>query len=258
VANQGPVVGALSISPSNGTVTQGYNAIIVANNVTDLSGTVSSVQYYLESNGQAGLQTGVGGDTLAQTITPSTNGYVAYLNTSTLSLGAQTYYVNATDNNGATSAALTANFTVIPAATALTASATSGTTAHITWAGATPDTNEYILERSANGGAYTEITDPATTDTSYDDSGLTPGTTYTYRFKSLGNNGTSTYVTSLGMSTWKLGDANGDGKVDFSDFLIVQNSYNKPGGWLQGDFDGNGMVDFNDFMILQNALSAQQ
>ncbi|MDB5327202.1 MAG: exsH 1 [Phycisphaerales bacterium] len=48
------------------------------------------------------------------------------------------------------------------------------------------------------------------------------------------------------------GDFNADGKIDFNDFLVLQNHFNLPGTYSDGDADGNGLVDFNDFLILQN------
>ncbi|MDP9174848.1 MAG: hypothetical protein M3O30_13435 [Planctomycetota bacterium] len=49
------------------------------------------------------------------------------------------------------------------------------------------------------------------------------------------------------------GDANLDGKVDFSDFVILSNHY---GGtftnWDQGNFNYDSTVDFSDFVILSN------
>ena len=46
------------------------------------------------------------------------------------------------------------------------------------------------------------------------------------------------------------GDANLDGKVDFSDLLALARSYGQYGGWIQGEFDGDGKVDFKDLLIL--------
>ncbi len=46
------------------------------------------------------------------------------------------------------------------------------------------------------------------------------------------------------------GDANGDGVVDFSDFLVLSRHFNQevePN--TSGDLDGSGIVDFSDFLI---------
>jgi MYXO-CTERM domain-containing protein len=49
------------------------------------------------------------------------------------------------------------------------------------------------------------------------------------------------------------GDTNLDGTVNFNDFSILQNNYNKTGqDWSDGDFNHDGTVNFNDFSMLQN------
>ena len=48
------------------------------------------------------------------------------------------------------------------------------------------------------------------------------------------------------------GDADGNGVVDFADFLTVSGGFGAVGDWLAGDFDGNGQVEFADFLILSN------
>lgn len=47
------------------------------------------------------------------------------------------------------------------------------------------------------------------------------------------------------------GDINGDNKVDFSDYLILQAQYKKSGINLSADLNGDGHVDFADYLILQ-------
>ena len=46
------------------------------------------------------------------------------------------------------------------------------------------------------------------------------------------------------------GDADLDGKVAFSDFLILSDGFGKTGDWTSGDFDFNGEVLFADFLLL--------
>ena len=50
-----------------------------------------------------------------------------------------------------------------------------------------------------------------------------------------------------------LGDVDGDGDVDFNDFLDMQDNYGAPNGATQamGDLDRDGDVDIFDFMIIQ-------
>ena len=50
---------------------------------------------------------------------------------------------------------------------------------------------------------------------------------------------------------WTPGDADKDGKVSFSDLVIVARHYGQINAtWAQGDFDGDGKVDFMDLVIL--------
>lgn len=51
------------------------------------------------------------------------------------------------------------------------------------------------------------------------------------------------------------GDTDLNGKVDFSDFLLLSGNFGKSilgsqGGWSQGDFSCNGTVEFADFLLL--------
>jgi len=47
------------------------------------------------------------------------------------------------------------------------------------------------------------------------------------------------------------GDADMDGQVSFSDFLILSANFGMSNAdQKDGDFDGNGTVDFDDFLIL--------
>lgn len=51
------------------------------------------------------------------------------------------------------------------------------------------------------------------------------------------------------------GDANLDGKVDFSDFVTLSEHFGQtvgPGGWAMGDFNYDGKVDFADFILLSS------
>jgi len=46
------------------------------------------------------------------------------------------------------------------------------------------------------------------------------------------------------------GDANLDGKVDFSDLLILAQNFGRPGDFTQGNFNGDFLVNFADLLIL--------
>ena len=46
------------------------------------------------------------------------------------------------------------------------------------------------------------------------------------------------------------GDADGDGEVQFSDFVILSENFGTSGEYTGGDFDKDGQVQFSDFVIL--------
>ena len=48
----------------------------------------------------------------------------------------------------------------------------------------------------------------------------------------------------------KRGDTNLDGRVDFTDFLVLADGFGKESGWAGGNFDLNGRIDFGDFLLL--------
>ena len=45
------------------------------------------------------------------------------------------------------------------------------------------------------------------------------------------------------------GDANSNGGVEYSDFLLLANNFGQEGDWPAGDFDHNGRVDIFDFLM---------
>jgi probable HAF family extracellular repeat protein len=56
------------------------------------------------------------------------------------------------------------------------------------------------------------------------------------------------------------GDADADGKVDFSDLVALAQHYNGGDGalWEEGDFSGDGHVDFNDLVVLAQNYNTTQ
>lgn len=47
-----------------------------------------------------------------------------------------------------------------------------------------------------------------------------------------------------------MGDLNGDGAVDFTDFLTLSGNFGNEGDYADGDIDGDGIVQFEDFLIM--------
>jgi hypothetical protein len=55
-----------------------------------------------------------------------------------------------------------------------------------------------------------------------------------------------------------VGDANGDGITNFSDFQLLERNFGKAGGLAQGDFSGNGQIDPADLTLLSNNMDRRR
>ena len=75
--------------------------------------------------------------------------------------------------------------------TGLTASATSSTSIHLTWGASTGATIYRLQRKTGLTGTWNILSSP--TSTSYDDTGLSPSTTYYYRVRAVANDLSSTY-----------------------------------------------------------------
>lgn len=103
-----PTIGAFVASPSS--VQAGASVTLTASNVAETNGAIGSVKFYRESNATSGLQTGA--DTLIGTGVQ--NGTTWSISTTApLSGGSYTYYAVATDTANISSAASSANLTVV-------------------------------------------------------------------------------------------------------------------------------------------------
>ena len=55
-----------------------------------------------------------------------------------------------------------------------------------------------------------------------------------------------------------LGDANYDGKIDGSDYSLIDNGYAQHlSGWTNGDFNLDGKIDGSDYTLIDNAFNTQ-
>lgn len=79
------------------------------------------------------------------------------------------------------------------APTSLTATASSSSSALANWRDTATNETQFLVERSTSGGTYLQVATLGANTTSYGDSGLTSGTTYTYRVRALNNDGYSAY-----------------------------------------------------------------
>jgi hypothetical protein len=98
---------------------------------------------------------------------------------------------------------LFATHTAAPApATNLMGTGISDTQVRLTWNNATPNTATGIkIERSANGTTFTQIAVVSRSDTSFTDTGLSPGTTYFYRIRATNQIGDSAYTSTASANT---------------------------------------------------------
>jgi titin len=122
----------------------------------------------------------------------------AYSNTGLALNTTYNYRVRATDGQNYSPYSNTAGGKTggaLPAApTSLTASATSGSRINLTWADNANNEVLYKVERCAQGcSAFTEIAQTPGESTSYSDTGLTAGSTYSYRVRAWNDIGNSAY-----------------------------------------------------------------
>ncbi len=97
VQNAVPTISDLALNPDP--VTQGYNLTLTAQNVTDLNGTITKVEFYLDSNNNGSLNPA--SDLLLGTISFSNTSDYALTVPVSWAAGAQLYFARAQDNEGA-------------------------------------------------------------------------------------------------------------------------------------------------------------
>jgi hypothetical protein len=96
--SQPPTVSTLTATPPS--VQTGGPVTLTAGSVVDVDGGIAAVNFYRESNGRSGLQTGSGGDAVIGTDTSSAGGYAVTVLATGLDDGTYTYYAQAVDNRG--------------------------------------------------------------------------------------------------------------------------------------------------------------
>jgi hypothetical protein len=108
--NNPPTVTTLTGTPSP--IAIGQTLTLTATGVSDTDGSVTSVGFYRESNGIAGLQIGDNGDTFVSVDNDPTNGWTADISTTGMTAGDYTYYVLATDDDYLAGAAVSTSVTL--------------------------------------------------------------------------------------------------------------------------------------------------
>jgi hypothetical protein len=166
------------------------------------------------------------------------------------------YRVRATSGSGGSAYSNEAPVTMpTPPITPSGAHATLITTNEIDLAWNDNSSNEdgWRIYRRTGGNTFNLIaTLPANTTSYQDKTGLQPGTSYDYHVQAFNVAGYSDFTgVTLQTASTLPGDTNGDGKVNFSDLLILAQNYRKTGAsYSQGDFTGDGTVGFADLLIL--------
>ncbi len=158
-----PTIGSFTINPS--TVMSGGSATLTASNVTETGGTISTVTFYLESNGVPGLQ--IGSDTTLGNGSRSGTTWTFPVSTNGFAAGTYTYYAVATDISGNSSDVASANLTVTrgtPTIGSFTASPNTVqtgdpvtlTAGNVTENGGTISTVSFYLESNGIPGLQTD------------------------------------------------------------------------------------------------------
>ena len=123
----------------------------------------------------------------------------------------------------------------------LMANTTSSTEITVNWDDNSNNETGFKLERKEGSGAYVEIATPAANATSFNDSGLTPYTVYTYRITATNGTGDSTGNSEGGNATNAV---NGNATVLVTPTAIVQTQADSEGccGLSVGDMiDDSGL-----------------
>ena len=98
--------------------------------------------------------------------------------------------------------AATFQFAPPAAPTGLSAAALSGSAVRLTWTDNSDDETGFRIERSVGGGSFSLIHTTAAGVTTFDDTGLAPGTTYLYRVLAANANGNSAPTAAQSATTW--------------------------------------------------------
>jgi len=92
----------------------------------------------------------------------------------------------------------------LPPAPTLQGTATSSSQVHLSWTSTTTGIVRFRVERRTTTGAYSEISQPSPTSTSFDDSGLSASTAYLYRMRVETAAGISAYSNEITVTTLAL------------------------------------------------------
>jgi len=257
-----PAIGSFATTP-NPVSTAGFFTLTVGSfSDPNIGGSISSVAFYMESNGTSDLQTsGSTPDTLLSTVMTSSGAASLQVSAASLTPGTYTCYAVATDNYGAASTAVSTTVTVV-------ADGLAGAyypTMNFTGASAPETDSDINFNWGTAGPAVLNL--PAWNSTSGSSpfsvqwtGSILADTTGLYALQALADDGIRVIIDgTVVINAWHdtprlLGDVNLDGTVNSNDLLTVLQNYGvSGGGWQQGNMDGNGAVDSTDLLyVLQN------
>jgi hypothetical protein len=122
-----------------------------------------------------------------------------------LSAGTTYYYVVSAVNSGgqsANSSQATATTQFLPAASAnLGATAVSSSQINLNWTDNSNNETQFRIERKTGAGSFSFLVNKGANVTTHNDTGLQPGTTYTYRVRAENGNGNSAWSNEASATT---------------------------------------------------------
>jgi endonuclease/exonuclease/phosphatase family metal-dependent hydrolase len=253
-----PTIGSFVANPAS--VTVGASTTLTASNVTETGGTgsITGVNFYVESNGTSGLQ--IGSDTFVGAGTQNGTTWTFPVSTSGESTGTYTYYAVATDSNGKSSAVATTTLTVTSGSGTPTigsfvanpssvtvGTATTLTASNVTETGGTGSITGVNFYRESNGTSGLQIGSDTTVG-----AGSQSGTTWTI----------SASTTGLAVGTYTFyavaTDSNGNSSTVASTTLTVTSGGSTPihGTVLAWDTDGQSSFGKQDLLATTIATGA--
>lgn len=168
-----------------------------------------------------------------------------------LSSGSPYEYVVAAFNLAGPSAGDAVSFQTLASAPTGVQANGGGNSVNLNWSASTGASSYNIYRGTVAGGEASTPVASHVTGVSFADTGLTAGQTYYYVVTAVDGGGEGPRSTEVSANAFLPGDADGDGKVDFADFVIVARDFGRTNAiWSTGDFNGDGKVGFDDFVIV--------
>ena len=168
-----------------------------------------------------------------------------------LSPGSPYEYIVAAFNGAGPSAGGVVSFETLASAPTGLQAGGGGNSVNLNWSASTGASSYNIYRGTTAGGEVSTPVASHVTGATFADTGLTAGQTYYYVITAVDGGGEGPRSTEVSGKAYLPGDANGDGKVDFADLVIVARDFGQTNAtWSAGDFDNDGKIDFDDLVIV--------